>query len=103
MPVDDTQEIWSRFTEFECAVGDLSSLIKVEKRRGTALREVTNALFGNCMLLCVCKGAKRQLGSIVGRSLQIFESLSLYKHRAIVNGIPCKLILFLKHLLFCVL
>lgn len=41
MPVDTTQEIWSRFTEFESAVGDLSGLIKVEKRRGTALREVT--------------------------------------------------------------
>lgn len=43
MPVDTTQEIWSRFTEFECAVGDLSSVIKVEKRRGNALREVTSS------------------------------------------------------------
>ena len=41
MPVDNTAEVWSRFTEFECAVGDLSGVIKVEKRRGNALREVT--------------------------------------------------------------
>ena len=42
MPVDSTPEVWSRFTEFECAVGDLSGVIKVEKRRGNALREVTD-------------------------------------------------------------
>ena len=58
MPVDTTQEIWSRFTEFESAVGDLSSLIKVEKRRGTALREVTKNT-GNfillCVIVCVCR------------------------------------------------
>lgn len=41
MPVDNTQDIWAKFTEFESAVGDLSGLIKVEKRRGSALREVS--------------------------------------------------------------
>lgn len=50
MPVDTTQEIWSRFTEFECAVGDLSGVIKVEKRRGNALRE---ELKGNWAVLLV--------------------------------------------------
>lgn len=40
MPVESTPEVWSRFTEFECSVGDLSGVIKVEKRRGNALREV---------------------------------------------------------------
>ena len=79
MPVDTTQEIWSRFTEFESAVGDLSGLIKVEKRRGTALREVNKELqceINNCVY--VCAGAERQLGSIVSRSLQILKSFPLY-------------------------
>ena len=59
MPVDTTQEIWSRFTEFESAVGDLSGLIKVEKRRGTALREVNKELqceINNCMCVQELKG-----------------------------------------------
>lgn len=60
MPVDSTQEVWSRFTEFECAVGDLSGLMKVEKRRGTALREVALTLRGmsSHMLIIVCRNSK---------------------------------------------
>lgn len=78
MPVDSTQEVWSRFTEFECAVGDLFSVIKVEKRRGNALREVTKKyhMEQSCMPF-VCAGTKRQLGSVVSRSLQIFKSFPL--------------------------
>ena len=32
------REIWERFIEFEANMGDLASLLKVEKRRAAALR-----------------------------------------------------------------
>ncbi|KAF0313875.1 Protein suppressor of forked [Amphibalanus amphitrite] len=33
-------EVWNRFLEFECNIGDLSSIVKVEKRRSAILNEV---------------------------------------------------------------
>ena len=32
------REVWDRFVEFESSVGDLASLLKVEKRRAAAMR-----------------------------------------------------------------
>ena len=33
-------EIWNKFLEFESNVGDLASILKVEKRRGGAIERV---------------------------------------------------------------
>ena len=41
MPVESTQEIWEKFMDFESSVGDLTGLIKVEKRRGVAMKDVS--------------------------------------------------------------
>lgn len=34
------REIWNRFLEFESNIGDLSSILKVEKRRSAVLGKV---------------------------------------------------------------
>uniref|UniRef100_T1HT88 Cleavage stimulation factor subunit 3 n=1 Tax=Rhodnius prolixus TaxID=13249 RepID=T1HT88_RHOPR len=34
-------EIWNRFLEFECNIGDLASIVKVEKRRSAVLSKVS--------------------------------------------------------------
>lgn len=34
------REIWNRFLEFECNIGDLASIVKVEKRRSAVLSKV---------------------------------------------------------------
>ena len=36
----ECRDIWTRFLDFESNVGDLSSIIKVEKRRGHVLAVV---------------------------------------------------------------
>ena len=33
-------EIWNKFLEFEANVGDMASIVKVEKRRAQALEKV---------------------------------------------------------------
>ena len=35
------RDIWSRFLSFESEVGDLASILKVEKRRAQAIEKVT--------------------------------------------------------------
>ncbi|XP_065896661.1 cleavage stimulation factor subunit 3-like [Dysidea avara] len=50
MPVESTQEIWEKFMDFESSVGDLTGLIKVEKRRGVAMKD---ELKGNSTVLLV--------------------------------------------------
>nr|CAG4641502.1 EOG090X026K [Eurycercus lamellatus] len=37
---ENSLEIWNRFLEFESSIGDLSSVIKVEKRRNTVLEKL---------------------------------------------------------------
>ena len=37
---ENSLEIWNRFLEFESSIGDLSSVVKVEKRRNTVLDKV---------------------------------------------------------------
>jgi hypothetical protein len=37
---ENSLEIWNRFLEFESSIGDLSSVIKVEKRRNAVLDKV---------------------------------------------------------------
>ena len=37
---EDTVGLWNRFLEFECNVGDLASIVKVEKRRAQVLQKV---------------------------------------------------------------
>lgn len=36
-------EVWNRFLEFESNVGDLSSIVKVERRRSAVLENVSSA------------------------------------------------------------
>ncbi|KAL5010433.1 hypothetical protein ScPMuIL_012738 [Solemya velum] len=40
IPPEKSIEIWSRFLAFESQVGDLASILKVEKRRGQAIEKV---------------------------------------------------------------
>lgn len=35
------RDIWNRFLEFESNIGDLASIVKVEKRRSAVLEKVT--------------------------------------------------------------
>lgn len=35
------REIWNRFLEFESNIGDLASIVKVEKRRSAVLEKVS--------------------------------------------------------------
>ena len=37
---ENSLEIWNKFLEFESSIGDLSSVVKVEKRRNTVLEKV---------------------------------------------------------------
>nr|XP_032813917.1 cleavage stimulation factor subunit 3 [Petromyzon marinus] len=39
LPPEKSSEIWARFLSFESSIGDLASILKVEKRRFTAFRE----------------------------------------------------------------
>ena len=42
-------DIWNRFLEFESNIGDLASIVKVEKRRSAVLEKVQNKkLFFKC-------------------------------------------------------
>ena len=41
IPPEKSLEIWTRFLSFESAVGDLSSLVKIEKRRAKVLESKT--------------------------------------------------------------
>lgn len=36
-------EVWNKFLEFESNVGDLSSIVKVERRRSSVLENVSNS------------------------------------------------------------
>lgn len=38
-------EVWNRFLEFESNIGDLSSIVKVERRRSAVLENVINCSF----------------------------------------------------------
>lgn len=38
-------DVWNRFLEFESNIGDLSSIVKVERRRSTVLQNVSVAQF----------------------------------------------------------
>ena len=40
MKNEDTVGLWNRFLEFECNVGDLASIVKVEKRRAYVLTKL---------------------------------------------------------------
>lgn len=35
-------DVWNRFLEFESNIGDLSSIVKVERRRSTVLQNVSS-------------------------------------------------------------
>lgn len=41
-------EVWNRFLEFESNVGDLSSIVKVERRRSAVLENVSPASLYAC-------------------------------------------------------
>src|SRR5688572_6756334 len=36
----DSLAIWGKFLDFECSIGDLASVVKVEKRRAVILSEI---------------------------------------------------------------
>ncbi|CAI7991638.1 Cleavage stimulation factor subunit 3 [Geodia barretti] len=38
MPAEKTKEVWDKYVEFESNVGDLASLLKVEKKRAASMR-----------------------------------------------------------------
>ncbi len=41
---EKSQEVWNRFLDFEAEVGDLASILKVEKRRTQVLGDVSSIL-----------------------------------------------------------
>lgn len=41
LPKDRIHEIWTEFLKFECAVGDLASILKVDKKRQKAVENVS--------------------------------------------------------------
>ena len=43
LPATATNEIWSEFLKFECAVGDLASILKVDKKRQKAFESMQNS------------------------------------------------------------
>jgi len=46
------RDIWNRFLEFESNIGDLASIVKVEKRRSAVLGQVSLKYFA-FLLNCV--------------------------------------------------
>lgn len=51
------REVWEKYVEFESNVGDLASLLKVEKRRAAAMRADSRQVCILCLTLvypCVC-------------------------------------------------
>ncbi|CAG0891962.1 unnamed protein product [Cyprideis torosa] len=51
LSVEDSIEVWNRFLEFECRVGDLSSVAKVDQRRKEALSKLDKFKFKGSALL----------------------------------------------------
>jgi cleavage stimulation factor subunit 3 len=52
LPASATNEIWSEFLKFECAVGDLASILKVDKKRQKAFESMQNVTESNeCILM----------------------------------------------------
>lgn len=47
---EDTVGLWNRFLEFECNVGDLASIVKVEKRRAHVLQKVSLSSLSLCVV-----------------------------------------------------
>lgn len=45
LSAEHSLEIWNRFLEFESSIGDLSSVLKVEKRRNAVLDRVIISIF----------------------------------------------------------
>ena len=42
LPVQSTNEIWSEFLKFECAVGDLASILRVDKKQQKVFESMQN-------------------------------------------------------------
>jgi cleavage stimulation factor subunit 3 len=51
LPVQSTNEIWSEFLKFECAVGDLASILKVDKKRQKVFESMQNGELNECTLM----------------------------------------------------
>jgi len=49
---DQSHAVWNKFLEFESNVGDLSSILKVEKRRGQALGKVSEVSYVHTQSIC---------------------------------------------------
>ncbi len=52
---ENSLEIWNRFLEFESSIGDLTSVVKVEKRRNVVLDKVmcSNYIIQNLIVLII--------------------------------------------------
>lgn len=51
LPLQSTNEIWSEFLKFECAVGDLASILKVDKKRQKVFESLQNTELNECTLM----------------------------------------------------
>lgn len=51
LSIQSTNEIWSEFLKFECAVGDLASILKVDKKRQKAFESIQNTEINECILM----------------------------------------------------
>ena len=49
-----SREIWEKFTAFEASVGELSSVMKVERRRAAALKALVRLLPNAVEWACGC-------------------------------------------------
>lgn len=84
-------EVWNRFLEFESNIGDLSSIVKVERRRSAVFENVSMAEreiereLGLYITSPTAQGVRGQGDGTAGGSLQVPGSVSLHKHRAQVH------------------
>lgn len=80
-----SSRIWDRFLDFESCVGDLASILKVEKRRKTAYEEAQKDQTMNHSMLVIdrykfmdlmpCSGEQLKL---IGYNALVSEILQLY-------------------------
>jgi cleavage stimulation factor subunit 3 len=79
---ENSLEIWNRFLEFESSIGDLSSVIKVEKRRNAVLDKVFFSfsvgyfwIHLNCVIYFSLRNlkVKKQHFSLIGIDLEPFS------------------------------
>lgn len=75
-------EVWNRFLEFESNIGDLASIVKVERRRSAVLENVGSSLMnylgGNLMFLSLYLQLKEYEGKETAQLVDRYKFLDLY-------------------------